>query len=168
MDVKYLHTGEPVLVLEDGSGEPGTWHGTGANAQWVANGDYKPSRVVRLGVIEDAEPGQIVDSLDATSTIGREAAIAAGELGDRPTDVQYVHEAATEASTGGSPVVGVDPAGAPLRDESVAPIEGAAAEEQREGALSDADRAELEQLRHEAAQRAAQDADPTRDTTPTL
>lgn len=166
MDVKYLHTGEPVLVLEEGSGEPGTWNGTGSNAQWAANGDFKPARVVRLGAVEEVEQGQIADSYDATSTVAREQAAAAGDLGDRPTDVQFVHEPeqAVLAPTGsGEPVVGRDPTGAPLRDDSVVHPDAPA---QVPDGLSVDERAELEALRHEQAQRQAADADVTRDTTP--
>jgi hypothetical protein len=181
MEVQFLHTGEPVLVIEDGEGEPGGYR-VGANGaqQWFDNTDYRPAKVVRLGLVEEVEQGQIAGSSYAdTSTAQREAAIADGSHPDR-MDAQFIHKAAapTTESTpigGGSPVSGAGPAGAiepTALGADTAPGRGtveqldsrahAGADTPVQGALSDSERDELNRLREQSAQR----QDPARVTSP--
>lgn len=154
MDVHFLHTGEPVLVIEDGEGEPGGYAvGPNGSQVWQQNADYRPAKVVRLGTVEEVEQGQISgpDYAD-TSTAQREQAIADGTHPAR-MDAQYVHEAANEPAvrtavgSGGSPVVGTPEA---------QPAEG------EQTALTDTERDELNRLREQAANR----QDPARLTDP--
>lgn len=161
MDVHFLHTGEPVLVIEDGEGEPGGYVvGPNRTQVWTDNPDYRPSKVVRLGTVEEVEPGQIAGrSYDDTSTAARAAAIADGSHPDRD-DAQFVHEPAQTASTGGSPVVAGDPTAIEptALGESKAP--GAPADTLEP--LSQDERDELNRLREQAANA----PDPARATGP--
>lgn len=160
MDVHFLHTGEPVLVIEDGEGEPGGYVvGPNRTQVWTDNPDYRPSKVVRLGTVEEVEPGQIAGrSYDDTSTAARAAAIADGSHPDRD-DAQFVHEPAQTASTGGSPVVAGDPTAIEptALGEAKAPGEPPA-----QTALTDSERDELTRLREQEANR----QDPARVTDP--
>jgi hypothetical protein len=168
MDVQFLHTGEPVLVIEAGEGEPGSYRrdATGRDV-WTENADYKPARVVRLGAIEDVEQGQLAATLEETSTAARQAAIDAGEHPDRE-GAQFVH---VPAAGGGTPVVGAGPTDAaePTAlgpDAARVPVERAAgAETDPLEPLNESERDELARLRAAQADNAERPANEGRDTT---
>lgn len=165
MGVQFLHTGEPVLVIEEGTGTPGEYR-VGANGaqHWTDNADYRPAKVVRLGAVEEVEQGQLAgSSYDDTSTAARAAAIAEGTHPDRD-DTQFVHEAAPPEGVagpvgGGSPVVGADP----VATEDRTPLgEHAGTVATDQGALTDPERDELNRLREQQANQ----PDPGRQTGP--
>jgi hypothetical protein len=158
VDVRFLHTGEPVLVIEEGDGEPGGYV-IGANRErvWQENGDYRPAKVVRLGVLEEVEQGSIGGSSpDDTSTAARTAAI---EAGDHPETegVSYVYDAgaagADTPAANGSPAVS-GPVGVPTTPAPAeVPPGGAGADTAPDGLepLTADERTELDELRAERA-----------------
>jgi hypothetical protein len=183
VDVRFLHTGEPVLVIEEGEGEPGGYV-VGPNRQqvWQENGDYRPAKVVRLGVLEEVEQGSIGGtSPDDTATAARAAAI---EAGDHPETegVSYVYDANAGAGAdtpagNGSPAVsgpvGTGGAAAVTPAPAEVPPGGFGADTPPDALepLNDDERAELAELRaFRASQETAREhpaPDLGRDTTTT-
>lgn len=153
MDVQFLHTGEPVVVIEEGEGEPGGYVvGPNRERVWTENADYRPTKVVVLGAVTEVEPGQLAGSSYAdTSTAQREAAIADGS--HAPTEgVQYVHDP-QQASTGSAAAGPVSAGGT----DTVTPAPAAAAPGAEGSAtdpltpLNEDERAELDRLRAESS-----------------
>lgn len=158
-DVVWLHDGSAALLLEEGEGVPGRYEGEGPQARWVENADYRPSVIARL-TTEQVEPAQYAASPDETATAARAAAIEEGTHSDFPGN-QFVHvPAEAPAVPSGATVVSGDPLAGKVTDADArteaAKVGGVDTAQQQ---LTDDERAELAQLRADAASRAG-------DTTP--
>lgn len=139
-DVVWLHDGSAALLLEEGDGVPGRYEGEGPQARWVENADYRPSVIARL-TTEQVEPAQYAASPDETATAARAAAIEEGTHSDFPGN-QFVHAPAEAAPVPSGATVTTGPVG--LGDEP---------QPDALEPLNDDERAELAQLRAEAANR---------------